>query len=251
MSKYFFLNQTQIFNISQPALILLPHELVCAFRLESCCFPRKWQVHYAYIYTYRLQSTSSDFELLESRSQTRIIMQHIAKYAKNWPRRIPWSSPDRSSQCEDNIGSKRQCNRIIMAQNPQMLHSTSQPNSVKIPCVFLLLLQSFYVAQDKITIKKLAASQPYHRSTNTNCSSTCRTREWEWNGLSGSAAMRDGIIWREKRQKYSDPSSRRINGIFCRFHTCSLAWAVLWGTLTLISWIKHNKCSFLADFPTF
>ena len=121
------------------------------------------------------------------------------------------------------LGSKKQPSCIIMAQKPQMLHSTSQPNSVKIPCVFHLLLQSFYGAQDKFTIKKLAAGQPYHRPTNTSCSSTCRTKEWEWNGLSGFAERRDGIIWRGKKQKYSDPASRRISGIFYRFHTCSLA----------------------------
>lgn len=46
---------------------------------------------------------------------------------------------------------------IIVAQNPQNLDSSSQPNSVKIPCDFHLLLQSIYGSQDKITIKKSAA----------------------------------------------------------------------------------------------
>lgn len=195
---------------------------------------------------------------MESHSKTRISMERLTFVQCNIllnmerPRWITWSSTDRSSQCEDTIGSKKQPSRIIMAQNPQMLHSTPQSNSVKIPCVFHLLLQSFYGAQDKIRIKMLAAGQPYDRPTNTSCSSTCRTKEWEWNGLSGSAEMRDSIVWRgKKKQKYSEPASRRITGIFYRFHTCSLAWAVLWSILTLISWVKHEKCSFLADFPTF
>jgi len=122
-----------------------------------------------------------------------------------------------------NLQSKKQPRCIIMAQNSQMLHSTTQSNSINIPCAVHLLLQSFYGAQDKITIKKLAAGQPYHRPTNTSCSSTCRTKEWEQNGLSGSEEMRDAIIWREKKHIYSDPASRRFIGIFYRFHTCSLA----------------------------
>lgn len=208
MSKYFFLNQTQIFNISQPVLSLLPHELVCALRLKSCCFPGEWQVHYAYIYTYGLQSISHQIvswwkaaQKVESVWETyTCAMQHIAKYGKDWQRWIPWSSTDRSSQCRDSVGFKKQPSHIIMAHNPEMLHSISQPNSVKIPCVFHLLLQSFYGAQDKITIKKLAAGQPYHRPK-TSCSSICRAKGREWNGLLGSAEMRDGIIWRGKKAK--------------------------------------------------
>lgn len=58
MSKYFFLNETQIFNVSQTVLSLLTHEL------ESCCIPRVWQGDYMYIYTYTI-NISSDFELME------------------------------------------------------------------------------------------------------------------------------------------------------------------------------------------
>lgn len=40
---------------------------------------------------------------------------------------------------------------IIMAQEPQILDSSSQPISLKILCDFHLLLLSIYVSQDKIT----------------------------------------------------------------------------------------------------
>lgn len=67
MSKYFFLNQTKIFNVSQTVLSLLTHEL------ESCCLPSKWQGHYMYIYIYTV-NFSSYFELMESCSAKRTRM---------------------------------------------------------------------------------------------------------------------------------------------------------------------------------
>lgn len=58
-----------------------------------------------------------------------------------------------------------------------------------------------------------------HRPTNISCTSTCRAKEKELNGLSGSVEMRDGIIQRGEKQKYSHLVSRRMYGIFYRLHT--------------------------------
>lgn len=76
-----------------------------------------------------------------------------------------------------NVKIPKQPSSIIVAQNPQNLDSSSQPNTVKIPHNFHLFLQSIYGSQDKIAIKKSAAGQPYHRPTNISCTSTGRAKE--------------------------------------------------------------------------
>lgn len=58
-----------------------------------------------------------------------------------------------------------------------------------------------------------------HRPTNISCTSTCRAKEEELNGLSGSVEIRDGIIQRGGKQKYLHLVSRRMYGIFYRLHT--------------------------------
>lgn len=82
-------------------------------------------------------------------------------------------------------------------------HKCSTPllgsGGVQISWVFQLVGKSFPGAQNRH--QKVGSWSALTETINTSRSSSCSKEDWEWNGLTGSAEMRDGIIWGEKEAK--------------------------------------------------